>query len=303
MWTDTITYEQPIEEHIRLCLRLEHLFNQVNANIENTSEWGSRAAMRGIVEILNVIARPDLKSKFSKSIPIYQNYLEQWKNTPEIDQLHLQNLLDQLHGLNKLLYNSPIQLADELRNNEFIKQVRTHLSNPGGAPPFSTPSYHLWLQQDSGQRIQDLSQWFRSFDLLIKLVTLQLKVIRESAPSNTVEAHSGFYQQALDPKKTCQLVRITLPKRLNIYPEISVGKHRLCIRFLNPAANKAERASQVHDVIEFRLQCCHLQPSRQQPSEPPAEITQNKARKTTEKVVIIDEGLDETDTQAVSEAH
>jgi cell division protein ZapD len=60
---EPVIYEQPVNEHVRVCLRLEQLFNQTLHWMRGTSAWDSRAAISALLEILNVLDRPDLKAK------------------------------------------------------------------------------------------------------------------------------------------------------------------------------------------------------------------------------------------------
>jgi cell division protein ZapD len=68
---------------------------------------------------------------------------------------------------------------------------------------------------------------------------------------------AGFYQQPVDPNAVCQLVRVILPSELSVFPEISGGKHRFTIRFLEQATT-AGRPAQTDQDIQFELQCCNL---------------------------------------------
>ena len=41
-----VIYEQPLNERIRNCLRLEHLFTGIDAGIQGGTEWDARAALK-----------------------------------------------------------------------------------------------------------------------------------------------------------------------------------------------------------------------------------------------------------------
>ena len=86
---------------------------------------------------------------------------------------------------------------------------------------------------------------------------LVLRLIRDSAHPQTVIAVAGFYQQLVDPNTVCQLVRVVLPGSLQAFPEISGGRHRFTIRFLEQPSS-ASRAVQTDMDVTFELQCCNL---------------------------------------------
>jgi cell division protein ZapD len=258
MHDDVIIYEQPLNEHIRVCLRLEHLFRQVIQNIENTSEWGSRVTITAILETLNVIDRPDLKTKLTKALTQHASTLTQLEVLPQVDSNKLRNILNELDRLIDRLYATQGKIGQNLRNNEFLNSVRQHLYNPGGAVNFSNPAFQLWLKKSGNDRTSDLSLWFKEFDQLRDVVSLLLRLTRQS--SIAVEKHSdnGFYQQALDASTCCEMVRVYLPSTENIYPEISVGRHRMSIRFLEPNCHDQGRAKQCEYNVKFKLTCCAI---------------------------------------------
>jgi cell division protein ZapD len=84
-----------------------------------------------------------------------------------------------------------------------------------------------------------------------------LNVIRDSAAPRQVTAEKGFYQQALDPQQSNLLLRISIPANRVYYPEISAGKHRYSVRFLNPMPID-KVPSQVKEDVPFLLSRCSL---------------------------------------------
>lgn len=250
----TITFEQPLNEHIRLCLRLEHLFKQIEENLNSECEWDSRTAMLALLETLNVIDRPDIKTKFAKALSQRAATLAQFEGAAQVDQTALRKLLNELDQLVDILYTTPGKIGQTLRENEFLNTIRQYSYNPGGACNFSLPAYQLFLHQSAETRSQCLTEWYKHFDHLRGAVQLLLQLIRSSGTITTITAKQGFYQQALDPNVPCELVQVILPNSPRIYPEISVGRHRMSVRFLEE--NIHERAKQLQGDVEFKLNCC-----------------------------------------------
>ena len=79
---------------------------------------------------------------------------------------------------------------------------------------------------------------------------------RESASSHLRFANQGFYQESLDPSIPYQLIRVGLPLDRKVFPEISVGRHRLSIHFFLP--NFEGRSIRATHDIQFKLACCAL---------------------------------------------
>ena len=67
-------------------------------------------------------------------------------------------------------------------------------------------------------------------------------------------AESGFYQRSLPGNAIGQLVRIAMPSEAGIHAEVSGGKHRFTVRFLD--SSDWEHPSQVEHDIRFRLTVC-----------------------------------------------
>jgi hypothetical protein len=52
-----LVFEQPLNERMRTFLRLDFLYNQALYHNEMQSQWGSRAAMNSLLDILAIAAR------------------------------------------------------------------------------------------------------------------------------------------------------------------------------------------------------------------------------------------------------
>jgi len=256
METETIVYEQPLNEYIRFSLRLEYLFAQVKYYLDKQSHWDIRSALATIIEILNTIDRPDIKSKLTNALQLHSSALMQLHNSPDINKEKLQNILRRLNQLTNTLHNTQGKLGQCLRDNEFLATIRQRINTPGGTSNFAIPAYHLWLQQPLEQQQTTLQTWFDTFDQLQTIVNLLLRLTRESAVPTSQTAHHGFYQETLVTNISYQMIQVIIPKQTNVYPEISVGRHRLSIHFFN--LNIASRATQVSDNVEFKLTRCKI---------------------------------------------
>ncbi len=252
-----IIFEQPINDPMRICLRLEHLYRQLNHNIEGTTESESRASMQALLKTLNVIDRPDLKSKMTQTLGQLSTSLAQLEQFPQVNQGRLHTTLAKLDKLSLQFHQRGSRIAESLRCNEFLNQVRLQLNNPAGPCNYKSPAYALWLASSAEDRIQDIKNWTQELDHLYSAAHLILKLVRDTSPPQPQIASNGFYQQSLNPTLPCQLVRISLDRSLKVYPEFSVGRHRLVVRFLSPNfSDEGIKASQARKDIEFELSCC-----------------------------------------------
>jgi cell division protein ZapD len=85
---------------------------------------------------------------------------------------------------------------------------------------------------------------------------MTLRLIRSSIGFKQETATDGYYQQSLDSHQSHQLIRVKLPASVNVYPEISGGKHRFTVRFMIFDIN--QRAQQSTETIPFQLSCCAM---------------------------------------------
>ena len=76
-------------------------------------------------------------------------------------------------------------------------------------------------------------------------------LLRDWAVPEFQQAENGFFQKILDTKLTYQLIQLWVPKTESVIPEISVGKHRLTIRFLDIDYEK--RPQQTKKTIAFEM--------------------------------------------------
>ena len=251
-----ITYEQPLNERIRTFLRLEFLFKQVKHHLQGRTPWDSRAAMASVLDILNIFTRADLKTEVMKELERQIAAMTRLEQAPNIDHTRLNEILDHMDLLVDRLHAIQGQVGQQLKSNEFLTSIRQRSSISGGTCDFDLPAYHYWLQQPSEARLHELEQWLNEFDAMQSSISMILHLIRESAMPGREVAHSGFFQQSLDTNIPYQLIRVTVDRQVGYYAEISGGKHRFTVRFMEQRAD--DRAVQAEQDIPFDLTCCAL---------------------------------------------
>lgn len=250
-----IYYEHPLNERVRTFLRLEFLFKNTLHYLKGRALWDSRAALQGMLEILSILGRNDLKAELLKELERHVSNLSALRERPGVDRQRLVGLLRELSSLTERLYGSSAQFAQELRENDFLASLRQRSAIPGGTCDFDMPGYHYWLQQEPDTRLNQLRGWFEVFEPLYQPITLILFLIRQSAEATSVRAERGFFQRNLDPNSPCQLMRVALPAEARYFPEISGGRHRFTIRFWEQESPVARAVQTVCDV-DFDLACC-----------------------------------------------
>jgi cell division protein ZapD len=249
-----IIYEQPLNERIRNFIRLEHLFQQAYYTLRGYSIWDSRATIRSVTDILDILSRSDLKTELLKELERHQSSLSKLKNIPGVDTEQLDSILTQLTSSQNELLGITGQLGQRLRDHDLLSSLRQRSTVAGGSCPVDMPVYHHWLQQPPEERINILENWLDELSPVNRPITLMLGIIRESTHLQETTAEKGFYQQNLDTNAPVQLIRVALNQQSPYFAEISGGKHRFSVRFMKSQDNN--RPVQSQDDIKFKLGCC-----------------------------------------------
>jgi len=252
--SDMVIYEQPLNELIRVCLRLEHLLSQADHEMQDESTHGSRNAILTLINILQLLERPDLKAKLAKEMGQQMRLLARHESSPAVDQEKLNVVLKQLDKLSQEFINSSGKIGQALREIELLNNLRLHLATPGGGCHFDLPLYHYWLKQPLSIRQSTINEWFSEFNSVRLACGLILSLTREEGRPQSKNATSGFYQELLDAQTNLRLVRVFVPKMTEAYPEISLSRHFLSIRFFHPITTS--RPTQFQKDLTFLISYC-----------------------------------------------
>lgn len=250
-----ISYEFPLNERMRVFMRLEQLFLQLDHFLHGTSSWDKRAALHVLVEILQVFTRHDLKAETLKELDRHAKRLKLLSKRQGIDTKRLETILANLSAASKTLYSSNGKIDLASMQSDLFETITQRTNIPGGTCPFDLPAYHFWLEHDKQTQEKDLNAWMRQFIPLRKALELILNFIRLSGANKDTVAHKGFYQATLNQKQPYQMVIVKLLKSCPYFAEISGGKHRFTARFMLPA-NGAVRPKQTDEDVQFILRYC-----------------------------------------------
>ena len=91
-----LIYEQPLNERVRIFLRLEFLLEQAAHHAALSSIWDSRAAVGSVLEIVSLLTRGDVRTEVLKELERCGILLQRLKGSPEVDNARLQTVLADL---------------------------------------------------------------------------------------------------------------------------------------------------------------------------------------------------------------
>lgn len=250
-----IIYEFPLNERIRVFMRLEQLFQQLNHFMAGTSVFDKRAAITSLLDILTIFSRSDLKSELIKELERHTKVLGQLVNSQGVDTRKLEEILGDLNQASRNLYATSGKIGVSVMESDLFQSISQRNSIPGGSCSFDLPAFHFWLEQDQALQQQDLERWTQAFADIRIAIDLILGFIRLSSMPSQEIASAGFYQLALDKHQPVQLLRVGISPEIACFAEISGGKHRFSIRFMNPSSDE-NRPTQTQDDIPFTLTRC-----------------------------------------------
>ena len=252
-----IAYEQPLNERMRNFLRLEHLFNLINSRSQEASEWDCRTILESLLEINGLLNRSDLKTELIKELKRHISILISLKNNPAVNENRLNSIYINMTGVLTELCDNDYHPGILLNDDELITSIKQRTSIPGGTCAFDLPRFHYWLNQPNSNRRRDLIKWMTDLEPIKNSISIALDMVRNSSHPVSEKAETGFYQRPLDLSLSCQLIRVFLPTASRYYPEISGGKHRFTIRFMEESTTDLRPVQSKND-INFELHCCIL---------------------------------------------
>lgn len=251
----TLIFEQPLNERMRTFLRLDFLYSQALYHNETASQWGTRAAVSSLIDILAIITRSDVRSDALKDLERQLTQLGEFQSKPGVDANRLKSLIANLTRLRSDLLNAGVANLQPLKDSDFLNAIKHRSSIPGGTCEFDLPDYLYWLSQPDEVRVKAFNQWLAMLRPLCDAVSELIWLTRQNGRTRQETAQGGNFMITFDRENPLQLLRIALPAATGLYPEVSGSHHRCNVRFL-AWKGVEERPTQADSDVRFLLTCC-----------------------------------------------
>src|SRR6187551_1518014 len=131
-----LIFEQPLNERMRTFLRLDYLYSQALYHNEKASQWGSRAAVASLLDILAISTRGDVRSDVLKELERQIAILGEFQDKAGVDGGRLRALLNNLVRLRGTLAAAGATYLQPLRDSEFLAAIKHRSAIPGGTCEF-----------------------------------------------------------------------------------------------------------------------------------------------------------------------
>ena len=250
-----LVYEHPLSERIRTFLRIENLFQRLDNYSGSQDLWDMRLTISLLIDLNDLMKWSDCKTDLTKEMERCRSTLSALEGNPDVDSYKLKKVLSDLNECLETMQDNAYIPGATLEQDELITSIRQKSSVAGGTCNFDLPAYHHWLNKPVRARQQCLREWQEDLLNIRKGTNLVLNLIRNNAVASKETAREGFYQQSVESGTKYQLIRIVIPRDLKYFPEVSGGKHRVTVRFMEQSET-ANRPEQTGNDVEFELHFC-----------------------------------------------
>lgn len=231
----------------KIALRLERLFITIEQASEETHPIIHHYALNNVIEIIKLIEKPELKSRFIKALMRVEHTLS--KSQTGISNSVYASLFIQVQVLSHIAG----RFGETIHQDPFLQAIRLTQSAHNECEQES-PQLLLWLEQAASDRQLDLSTWLKHLRTLHDTVTMYLSLLRKTAEFETIHLVNGFYQRSLPSQISCQLILLRMNTHCGLVPKMQLGHHGLSLRMCE--ANSMREVQQTEATVELAI--CQL---------------------------------------------
>lgn len=233
-------------------MRLSYLIRRFNFHLENPTPENCQAAIVVLLELYNLSSRLDVKNAALHVLDAQTQAVKMAEGVEGVDMTRVSRILEKLEEKSKRLYSFRGQLGQHLKTHNFLNIIKQRSSIAGGINDLDVPVFNHWLNLSEEKRAEDLRAWARPYVIAFEAVELLMDLIHQGIRSTEEVANGGFYQATLSHEIDYQIISIALEENITLYPEISAGKQRFSIRFVD-ASNLEEKGKQILEDVPFTL--------------------------------------------------
>lgn len=244
-------YEHPLNERVRVLMRLELLFGLLDGHKDVSDRVGIQSFFSVLFNCIEVLERNDIRPTLSFYLDILEKNMVRWSAHPDIYDENLQSNLEQAVKLQHQV-STMNKVCNDLKEDKFLASLRQRFSIAGGSCCFDLPQLDYWCNKPIEQRQLDVDEWINIVKPLRQALDFTLHFLRELGPFEDKSAINGFYQDSCSNQ--ISLIRVKYDADLGVFPMVSGSKHRYTITFMVP--DKVLVKTGVDDTIEFGLSTC-----------------------------------------------
>ncbi|MDP3560304.1 MAG: cell division protein ZapD [Legionellaceae bacterium] len=216
-----ITFQWTTHYLPKIAVRIESLCQSAEQACHETHPVIHQVALHNILEIIKIIEKPELKSRFLKEfLRMEHACIKQGGDFPFQKQLH-----DEIVYLN----HTAGRFGEAIQSHPLLQSIRSGQSNHHEID-IDCPQLLFWLKNDPEPRQHDLRKWLKCLQPLHKMVSLYLSLLKHTAVFEVIPMPQGFYQRNLPPRLTCQLILCKINRMYGLVPKIQLGNYGISLR-------------------------------------------------------------------------
>jgi len=208
----------------KIALRLERLFLSLEQACQETHPIIHHYALKNIIEIIKLIEKPELKSRFIKELMRMEHLLN--KAQGRITNAVYASLFVQVQVLSHIAG----RFGETIHQDQFLQSIQLAHPKHSGDCELDSPQLLLWLENDASHRQRDIETWLMHLRTLEDTVSVYLSLLRNTADFEKVELLNGFYQRSVPLQPACQLVMLRMDTHCGLVPKMQFGHHGLSLR-------------------------------------------------------------------------
>lgn len=247
MYSKPITFQLATHYLSRVTLRLESLYQSITEACNETHPMMHYNALKNLMDIIHIIEKPELKSRFLKELLSIQHRLHKMTK-------HFNNeLIDKLPQHILMLSQWVGSFGGHIPHDPFMQNLRLTLSKTQECDVHN-PMLLFWLESDPKERQQHFSKWLKHLDKLHLIVTFYLELLRNQAEFHEHILPNGLYQHTLSSAYSCSLILLRMEHALHCVPRLQVNRHAITIRLCNADTMQEIQAKE----IKLELAICQV---------------------------------------------
>lgn len=246
-----VVYEHPLNERVRLLMRLELIFSLLNQHQDVSKQSNIQPLLQTLFQAIEILERNDVRQTLAFYLDLFEKNMVRWSAHPDVANDSLQAKLAQSVHLQTEL-NEMTKACQQLKDDKFLASLRQRFGIAGGACDFDLPQLHYWRHKPEQQRVDDVSHWLSSFKPLMQALDFCMLFIRQSSEFKPCVAENGFYQAS--GVENAHLIRVRYDVSLSTFPMVSGSRHRYSVTFMLPSVNSVKTTNS--DNINFEIAIC-----------------------------------------------
>ncbi len=248
MQHDSIVFQLATHYLPKVALRLERLFLAIRQACEETHPIIHHYALKNIIEIIKLIEKPELKSRFIKELMRVEHALN--KSQAGLSNSAYASLFVQVQVLSHISG----RFGEGIHQDSFLQAIRLTQSAHNSDYELDSPQLLLWMEHEPQDRQHDLTNWLRHLRTLNDTVSVYLSLLRKTATFESIHLLNGFYQRSLPSQLSCQLILLKMDTHCGFVPKMQLGHHGLSLRLCDATSMREVQ----HADTAVELAICQL---------------------------------------------